>query len=127
MPLTGQENALLIREVASWLGTPYRYGGSTRAGADCSGFIWSVYCDVYQENIPRTTEEMAARSQRVRQRNLREGDLVFFRIKGRKISHAGLYLGNRHFVHASTSRGVVVNSLEEDYYRRRFARGGRFR
>ena len=126
MPLSGKENPELIRELGDWVGTPYRYGGSTRGGADCSGFIWAVYRDVYGKGIPRTTGGMARESRRVRQGRLKEGDLVFFRMKGRKISHAGLYLGNRHFIHATTSRGVMVNSLEEDYYRRRFARGGRF-
>ncbi len=127
MPLTGQENPDLIKTAARWLGTPHRLGGSTPAGADCSGFVWAVYRDVYGESIPRTTREMASESRRVRQGRLQEGDLVFFRTKGWRISHVGIYLGNGHFVHASTSRGVIVNELNEDYYRRNFARGGRFR
>ncbi len=126
MPLTGKENPELIREVSAWMGTPYRYGGSTKTGADCSGFVWSVYRDVYGISIPRTTTGMISESQRVRQRRLREGDLVFFRTKGIKISHVGIYLGNGHFVHTSTSRGVIINELDEDYYARRFRRGGRF-
>lgn len=127
MPLTGRENAALIREVSAWMGVPYRLGGSTRAGADCSGFIWAVYREVYKESLPRTTGEMDSETRRIRRRNLREGDLVFFRMQRRKISHAGIYLGNGYFVHATASRGVIVNSLDESYYRRRFARGGRVR
>ncbi len=127
MPLTGRENAALIREVSNWMGVPFRLGGSTRSGADCSGFIWAVYRNVYNENLPRTTEAMVNETRRVRRRNLREGDLVFFRLRRRKISHAGIYLGNGYFAHATTSRGVMVNSLDEPYYRRRFSRGGRVR
>jgi len=127
MPLTGRENATLVREVSSWMGVPFRLGGSTRSGADCSGFIWAVYREVYNESLPRTTEEMADETRRIRRRNLREGDLVFFRMQRRKLSHAGIYLGNGYFAHATTSRGVMVNSLDEPYYRRRFARGGRVR
>jgi len=127
MPLTGRENASLIREVSNWMGMPFRLGGSTRSGTDCSGFIWAVYREVYNVSLPRTTEEMAYETRRIRRRNLREGDLVFFRMQRRKLSHAGIYLGNGYFAHATTSRGVMVNSLDEPYYRRRFARGGRVR
>jgi lipoprotein Spr len=63
----------------------------------------------------------------VNRRNLREGDLVFFKINNRKVSHVGIYISNNKFVHASTSRGVVVNDLDEEYYARRFAYGGRVR
>lgn len=127
MPLSGNENPLLVREVASWMGTPYRYGGSTRSGSDCSGFVWSVYREVYNHQLPRTTGAMLTETRRIRKSGLREGDLVFFRMKGRKVSHVGIYLGNGHFAHASTSRGVIVNELNESYYLRRFARGGRVR
>lgn len=126
--LSGKENPVLIAEAASWIGVPYRYAGVSRQGADCSGFIWSVYRHVYQLNLPRSTEEMARATRKIRKRRLSEGDLVFFRInKGRKVSHAGLYLGNNKFIHASTSRGVIVSDLDEPYYNQRFAHGGRVR
>ena len=125
MPLSGRENPVLMREVASWAGTPYRYGGSSRSGADCSGFVWNVYRSVYGKNLPRTTETMARETRRIRQHRLREGDLVFFRTSGRKLSHVGIYLGNGHFAHVSSSRGFIINELDERYYARRFARGGR--
>ncbi len=127
MPLSGNENPLLVREVASWMGTPYRYGGNTRVGADCSGFVWSVYREVYNHHLPRTTSAMLTETRRIRKHRLSEGDLVFFRMKSRKVSHVGIYLGNGHFAHASTSRGVIVNELNESYYLRRFTRGGRVR
>lgn len=125
MPVSGRENPALIREVALWIGTPYRYGGTSRSGVDCSGFIATISRNVYAKELPRTTAGMASASRRVNKRGLREGDLVFFRTKGRKISHAGIYLGNGYFAHASSSRGVVVDHLDSDYWSRRFVRGGR--
>ncbi len=127
MPFTGRENPELIKEVASWMGTPYLYGGTTRAGADCSGFVHVIYRDFYKMMIPRTVADMARESWRVRPGRLQEGDLLFFRMKGLKVSHVGLYLGQGYFVHVSTSRGVMVNNLNQDYYATRFIRGGRFR
>ena len=125
MPVSGNENPALMREVALWIGTPYRYGGTSRTGVDCSGFIVTVNRNVYGRQLPRTTAAIASETRRVNRRGLRDGDVVFFRTKGRKISHAGIYLGNGYFVHASSSRGVVVDNLGADYWSRRFIRGGR--
>ncbi len=125
IPLSGEENPALIREVALWIGTPYRYGGTGRSGVDCSGFIVTVNRNVYGRQLPRQTAAIANETRRVNRRGLRDGDVVFFRTKGRKISHAGIYLGNGYFVHASSSRGVVVDNLNTDYWSRRFVRGGR--
>ncbi len=125
MPISGKENPALIREVALWIGTPYRYGGTNRSGVDCSGFIVTVNRNVYGRDLPRTTAGIANATRRVNRRGLRDGDLVFFRTKGRKISHAGIYLGNGYFAHASSSRGVVVDQLSGNYWSRHFVRGGR--
>jgi cell wall-associated NlpC family hydrolase len=125
IPLTGRENPALIRELGGWMGTPYRYGGSTRAGADCSGFVWAVYRNVYGITLSRTTEAQARETRRIRQCRLKEGDIVFFRTIGRKVSHSGIYITNGYFIHASSSRGVIINSLDEKYYSRRFIKGGR--
>ena len=123
--LSGNENRALISEVASWLGTPYRFGGQTRAGADCSGFVRAVYLAVYGINLTRVTTYMAQNSTRVKRQRLQEGDLVFFKIDKQKISHVGIYLGNSQFVHASSSLGVIISNLSEPYYSKRFAFGGR--
>ena len=125
MPISGKENPALIREVALWAGAPYRYGGTTRSGVDCSGFIVTVSRNVYGRELPRSTTGIANATRRVNRRGLRDGDILFFRTKGRKISHAGIYLGNGYFAHASSSRGVVVDQLGSDYWSRRFIRGGR--
>jgi len=127
IPLTGRENPDLIRELDRWMGTPYRYGGSTRAGADCSGFVWAVYRNVYGIMLPRTTREQARETRRIWRHRLKEGDIVFFRTKGRRASHSGIYITNGYFIHASSSRGIIINSLDEEYYSRRFIKGGRLR
>ncbi len=123
--LVGTENPLLIREVSSWMGVPHRYGGMNRSGADCSGFVWNVYMNTFEIRLPRSTEGMSGAVRKIRKRRLREGDLVFFRTMGRKTSHVGIFLSDNKFIHASTSRGVVVNDLNEPYYAKRFVYGGR--
>lgn len=126
--LSGTEDPQLIREVSSWLGTPHRYGGTTRQGADCSGFVIEVFRVVYQTSLPRSSAEMASRTRNIGKSQLQEGDLVFFRTSGgRKVSHVGIYLSNNKFIHASSSRGVIVSDLGEPYYVRTFAHGGRIR
>ncbi len=124
--LNGDENPDLLREIISWIGTPYLYGGTTRRGADCSGFVQSVYRTVYGINLDRSTSDMVNNGRRINSKSrLREGDLVFFRITGRRISHVGIYISNDYFAHASSSRGVVVDNLNQRYYADRFAFGGR--
>lgn len=125
--LKGHEDPALLSEVISWMGTPYKYGGSTRQGADCSGFALSVYRDIYDYKLPRSAYDMARYSRRVSKSRLKEGQLVFFRTKKRKISHVGIYLGQGYFIHVSTSKGVMVNHLDEPYYKRTFAYGGKVR
>ena len=126
--LGGNENPHLIREVASWLGTPHRYGGNTRQGADCSGFVMEVFRAIYNTRLPRSSADMASHTRRLNKSQLQEGDLVFFRTSGgRKVSHVGIYLSNNKFIHASSTRGVIVSDLNEPYYVRTFAHGGRVR
>ena len=82
---------------------------------------------MYDIDLERVTVNMAQRTRRVNHRNLREGDLIFFKINNRNVSHVGIYISNNKFVHASTSRGVIINDLDEAYYKRNFAFGGRVR
>lgn len=105
----------LRSEVREWLGTPHRMGGVTRTGVDCSGFVQRMYKDIFQQNIPRSTSLQVRSGQPVDKKQLRPGDLVFFKIpyKGR---HVGIYLGGKEFAHASTSRGVMISSLGQDYW-----------
>jgi cell wall-associated NlpC family hydrolase len=106
------------------VGVPYRYGGSSPSGFDCSGLVHYSYANAGKP-IPRTTTRLFAELDPVESRQIRTGDLLFFNISG-KMSHVGLYLGQGRFVHApSTGRVVSIESLESEYYRKAFIRAGR--
>ena len=106
-------------------GKPYRYGGVTPEGFDCSGLIHYAYRQI-GKSIPRTTEGQYRATERISMEDLRPGDLLFFRISSRKLSHVGLYAGNRRFIHASTSKKRVADaSLEEAYWNKRLIGAGR--
>ena len=101
------------------VGVPYRYGGNSRSGFDCSGLVQYAWAQA-GVGIPRTTSEQWRRMSRVRSSDLQRGDLLFFRIDGR-VSHVGMYMGSGQFVHApSTGRSVSVTSLDSGFYRETF-------
>lgn len=118
-------NRKLIDYVHQWWGTPYRIGGTTKAGIDCSGFVRGLVADTYGLDLPRSSREQAHYCKRIGKNEVKEGDLVFFS-SGRHISHVGMYLANNKFVHASTSMGVVISDLDEPYWKRRYSYAGRF-
>lgn len=106
------------------VGVPYRYGGSSPGGFDCSGLVQYSYSQAGKP-LPRTTRQLWSSTRAVGRRELRIGDLVFFNING-KMSHVGLYLGGQRFVHApSSGRTVTVASLDSSFYKAAFLRGGR--
>lgn len=106
------------------VGTPYRYGGSTPAGFDCSGLVHYAYTTAGL-SIPRTTAGQWAKLPAVAEKDLQPGDLLFFRIDG-KMSHVGMYVGDRRFVHApSSGRRVEVEDLDARFYSKAFLRAGR--
>lgn len=107
----------LRAEAASWEGVPHRWGGTTRRGVDCSGLTQVMYARVLGLNLPRDTERQARTGERIRRSSLQPGDLVFFKT-GRKTRHVGVYLSDGEFVHASSSSGVTISSLDSDYWRR---------
>lgn len=107
-----------------WKGTPYRIGGMTQSGVDCSAFVLIVMRDQFGVRLPRTTEEQLRFGKRVRKNRMQTGDLVFFQT-GRKVLHVGIMVDNVRFMHASTSQGVMVSSLNEDYWKRRYIRSNR--
>lgn len=122
-----KDNLRLYTEASTWLGTPYRYGGTTRQGVDCSGLISNLYLQVYQKRLERTAAEMARKNcRKTAKSNLREGDLVFFNTAKKKkgINHVGLYLKNGYFIHATTSKGVIISNLREEYYTKKWKQGG---
>lgn len=124
-----EDNHKLYLEAASWVGVPYRAGGDSKRGTDCSGLAHQLYKKVYRTSLPRNTEGLKKKSRKITKRNLREGDLVFFTSNRspRKVAHVGIYLKNGKFIHASTSNGVIVSNLNEKYYLRHWMSGGRIR
>jgi probable lipoprotein NlpC len=102
--------------LSPWIGTPYMPGGNTKKGADCSGFVSSVYMEKEGMYIPRSTTEEFKIGKSVDQKNLVVGDLVFFGDRG-KVNHVGLYVGKGNFIHASSSRGVMVSPLDDTYWK----------
>jgi lipoprotein Spr len=115
----------LFEFIEDWYGTPYKYGGNDRKGIDCSGFSSTLMSNVFAITVPRTSKDQYQNCQKVSKSELKEGDLVFFNIRGRGVSHVGVYLTNNKFVHASVNAGVVISDLGEGYYSTKFMGGGR--
>lgn len=111
--------ARLEAAALDWEGVPYRLGGTSRRGIDCSFYVRTLYSDLFAEDLPRTTREQVLRGTPVRKDALLPGDLVFFRT-GRSTRHVGIYLGNGAFTHASSSQGVMTSRLDDAYWVRTY-------
>jgi len=128
IPVEEVTNKPQIEYIESWYGTPYRLGGTDRSGIDCSAFSQNLMASLYGLNIARTSKEQYASCKRIKKDELEEGDLVFFYTKKKKvISHVGVYLRNNKFVHASTSSGVMISDLNDEYFAKRYMGAGRVR
>ena len=117
-------NEKLYRFIDSWMGVPHRSGGMDKKGVDCSGFTSILEKEIYDRSVPRTARSMAEIVKRKYEDDLKEGDLVFFDFQGQKFSHVGVYLHNNKFVHASTSKGVIISDLKDPWYYKYFSRAG---
>lgn len=123
--LSATSNLKLYQFVYDWIGTPYRLGGDTKKGIDCSGFSAEVYSKVFNTVIGNNSRNIFSMVNPVDKDELKEGDLVFFKIGSRSITHVGVYMGNNKFAHASSSRGVMISDLDENYWKRYYYKGGR--
>ena len=124
-PPADRGTALLLA-AESRIGAPYRYGGTGPDAFDCSGLVNYAHRQL-GITVPRTAAAQFAAATPVPRRDLRPGDLVFFRLQGPAVNHVGIYAGDDRFVHAPQSGGTVrVARLEDDYFRRSFVGGGRF-
>lgn len=119
-----QRNPLIVYLI-DWYGVPYTLGKCEKKGIDCSCFCKQLYESVYKKTLPRTVREIYTHCDKIAVRKLQEGDLVFFKITGDVPDHIGVYLKSGYFVHASSSKGVVISSLENSYYKKYYYSSGR--
>jgi len=113
------EDTQLDRAVEEVVGTPYKWGGTTIKGFDCSGFMQYIF-DEYGIELSRTSRDQAKMGVEVAKADLRIGDLVFFNTDGKGISHAGIYLGDGEFAHSASKVGVSISKLSDSYYKNRY-------
>ena len=125
-PAEEVKNTKMFEFIDDWYGTPYRLGGTTKKGVDCSAFSQFLFASVYGLSIPRTAREQYNLTSRISRTQLNEGDLIFFNTRG-GISHVGVYLLNNKFVHASTSGGVMISDIYDEYWAKKFVGVGRLK
>ncbi len=123
----GIEKELIMESIMGWLGTPYRFGGTSRKSIDCSAFTQSIFEEAAEVKIPRTARWQYTVGEKIEKFDeLQFGDLIFFHTRSYAYaSHCGIYLGDNLFAHASSRYGVTVSSLESRYYNKRFIGGRR--
>lgn len=130
-PLLGSKAAItnpaLYLFMDEWLKTPYKYGGSSKAGVDCSRLSIFLMKEVYHKTISGSSADIFKQATPVLKEQLTEGDLVFFKINSSTVSHMGVYLVNGKFIHSTTQAGVIISDLKDAYYNKYFFSAGRVR
>ncbi|SMD01310.1 C40 family peptidase [Sporomusa malonica] len=114
-----QEPDNIVKTAEKYLKIPYRFGGESPKGFDCSGFVKYVY-DRHGKKLPRTADVQYRTGKKIDRASLKPGDLVFFTTYASGASHVGIYSGNGRFIHASSSRGVMISRLDETYWKPRY-------
>jgi hypothetical protein len=124
---SAHERSLFVRVAKGFLGAPYRLGGSSVRGLDCSAFAKKIY-EFFDISLPRTAREQSQVGKFVAREELEEGDLVFFNTR-RAFGHVGIYIGNNEFVHASSGheRKVRIDTLDKPFYNKRFVKAVRIK
>lgn len=121
------KNQKLYSFIDDWYGVPYKYAGKDKKGIDCSGLTSKLYSNVYEKIISANTKALVNEVKTIKKNDLKEGDLVFFKIDSDKVSHVGVYLQNRKFVHASTKKGVMISDLNEPFFQKTYHSAGRIK
>lgn len=114
----------LYRFINEWTGVKYQLGGLDKRGIDCSGFALLLQRDIYGKKLPRRSMDQANTVKKRSLGKLKEGDLIFFSFGGRGVDHVGIYLNGSFFVHASTTRGVIVDDLSLPVYQKAIVKTG---
>lgn len=117
----------LLDEAYAWIGVPYLYGGTTRKGADCSGFVVAVFDEALGIKLPRVSREQGEHCKEIKKSDLRPGDLVFF-CTGKdkhRVSHVGIYVGDNNMIHASSKIGICIAPIDSKYFAEHYHHSGR--
>lgn len=119
-------NEKLYRFIDQWIGVPHKMGGNDKGGIDCSHWVYQCQNQVFSVKPFYNASDLSKKIKPVSKENLQEGDLVFFSFKASHIDHVGIYLINHYFVHASTSKGVMISSLDEAIFIKNYRTGGKW-
>lgn len=114
-----QVKSEILKEFRGWEGTPHKMGGNSKDGIDCSGFAHHIFKAVFHLNVPRSTELFLKAGIKISKDDLRPGDIVIFRPHSYP-RHVGVYVGDNHFIHASTSKGVMLSDLDNPYWKKHY-------
>ncbi len=117
-----------INEAYKYLKTPYKYASASKSGMDCSGLIYRSALDSLNKALPRRAVDIANYAKKIKRSDIQPGDLLFFITFGKKISHVAIYIGDGEFIHSASAgkrTGVIISSLTEKYWKKRFVSAGR--
>ncbi len=115
---------ILLKEFEEWEGTPHKMGGNSKKGVDCSGFAHYIYTKLFKIYVPRTTKQFFTTGIKIDKSQLKPGDLVAFHPHSYP-RHVGIYVGNNKFIHASTTKGVIISDLDNPYWKKHYLKSRR--